>query len=68
MFPSSDEGRETPTLSGPLERGNVNHYSGDPTVYVSPFTHLKTVTDPVSETFCFLVFRIWDDGQCAETQ
>jgi hypothetical protein len=25
--------------------------------------HLNTDTDPVSETLCFLVFRILDDGQ-----
>jgi hypothetical protein len=25
LFPSSDEGRETPTLLDPLERANFNH-------------------------------------------
>jgi hypothetical protein len=29
---------------------------------VSPSPHLKTETDPVSETLFFLVFRILDDG------
>jgi hypothetical protein len=33
---------------------------------VSPSPHLNTETDPVSETLCFLVFRIPDDGQTAE--
>jgi hypothetical protein len=46
LFPPSGEGRETPTLLGPLERSNLNHW-----------------TDPISNTFCFLVFRISDDGQ-----
>jgi hypothetical protein len=27
LFPSSDEGRETPTLLGPLERTNLNHWT-----------------------------------------
>jgi hypothetical protein len=32
--------------------------------YVSSFPpHLKTETDPVSETLCFLFSRIPDDGQ-----
>jgi hypothetical protein len=30
---------------------------------VSFLLHLRTETDPVSETSCFLVFRIQDDGQ-----
>jgi hypothetical protein len=30
--------------------------------------HLRTETDPVSETFCFLVSRIPDDGQSPKTQ
>jgi hypothetical protein len=41
-FPSSGEGRETPTLLGPV-------------IEVSPSPHLKTETDPVSEISCFLV-------------
>jgi hypothetical protein len=32
-----------------------------------PPPHLRTETDPVSETLCFLVFRIPDDGQSSET-
>jgi hypothetical protein len=30
--------------------------------------HLRTETDPVSETLCSLVFRIADDGQSAKPQ
>jgi hypothetical protein len=30
--------------------------------------HLRTETDPVSETLCSLVFRIPDDGQNPKTQ
>jgi hypothetical protein len=36
-------------------------------VGVSP-PHLRTETDPVSETMCFLAFRISDDEQSPETQ
>jgi hypothetical protein len=28
MFPSSGEGRETPTLLGPLGRASLNHWTG----------------------------------------
>jgi hypothetical protein len=41
-------GEKTPTQLGPLERANLNHW---------------TETDPVSETSCFLVSRIPDDGK-----
>jgi hypothetical protein len=30
--------------------------------------HLRTETDPISETLCFLVSRILDDGQSPKTQ
>jgi hypothetical protein len=39
---------KTSTKLGPLDRANLNH---------SPF-HLKTKTDPVSETSCFLFSEI----------
>jgi hypothetical protein len=35
---------------------------------VSPSLHLRMETDPVSETLCFLVFRITDDEQSQETK
>jgi hypothetical protein len=68
-FPSSGEGTETPTLLGPLERANLNHWTkldialskGPNTVSVS-LRHLRTEKDPVSESLCLLVFRIPDDG------
>jgi hypothetical protein len=44
---------QTPTLPGPLERLPL---------------HLRTQTDPVSETSCFLDFRIPDDGESPQTQ
>jgi hypothetical protein len=44
LFPSTAEGKETPSLFGPLEKVNFNHWS-------------------ISETLCFLVFRISDDRQ-----
>jgi hypothetical protein len=52
--------KETPTLLGPLERANLNHWS-------SPLI-LRTETDLVSETLCFLVFKIPDDGLSPEAQ
>jgi hypothetical protein len=35
LFPSSGEGRNTPTLLGPLERANLT----PPSISVSPATH-----------------------------
>jgi hypothetical protein len=35
---------------------------------VPSYPHLKTETDPVSETLWFLVFRIPDDEQSPETR
>jgi hypothetical protein len=42
--------RKTSILLGSLERDNLNHWSRDPTKYVSHSFHLKTEADPVSET------------------
>jgi hypothetical protein len=42
-------GEKTPTQLGPLERANLNHWIGH--------LHLKTETDPVSETSCFLKYQ-----------
>jgi hypothetical protein len=50
LFPFTGYGRETPTLLGPLERGNRNHWTSDLTEYVSSSPHRKTE------------FRILDDG------
>jgi hypothetical protein len=41
--------------------------TGPNRVGVSP-SHLRTETDPVSETLYFLVSRIPDDGQSPKTQ
>jgi hypothetical protein len=44
---------------------------GDPVTEaqeVSTSHHLRMETDPVSETFHFLVLRILDDGQSPEIQ
>jgi hypothetical protein len=35
---------------------------------VSSSLHLRTETNPVAETFCFLVFKIPDDTQSSEPQ
>jgi hypothetical protein len=56
LYPSSGEGRQSPTLLGLLERSNLN---------LSP--HMKMESGPVSETPCFLVIMIPDDGQSPET-
>jgi hypothetical protein len=37
-------------------------------VFHLPLPHLRTETDPVSETFCFQVSRIPDHGQSPKTQ
>jgi hypothetical protein len=42
--PQVKVGEKTPTQLGPLERANLNH--------------LRTETDPVSETSCFLEYRM----------
>jgi hypothetical protein len=47
------DGGKTPTQLGPSDRANLNHWT----------PHLKTETDPASETSCFLVPRISDDGK-----
>jgi hypothetical protein len=61
LFPFSGERKETPTLLSHLERV-------DPTELISPSLHMRRETDPVSETMCFLVFRIPDDGRSPQTQ
>jgi hypothetical protein len=50
LLPSSGEGMQIRTLSGPLEIANL-----------ILFPHLRIDIGPVSETLCFLVFRIADD-------
>jgi hypothetical protein len=46
--------------SGILE---TRKHSVSETVSGPSFSHLRTETDPVSETLCYLVSRIPDDGQ-----
>jgi hypothetical protein len=62
VFPSSGEGWETRTLWGPLQRANLKHWTflKDPSELVSPTPHLRTETDPVSETLCSLKYRMPD--------
>jgi hypothetical protein len=63
-------GGKTPTLLGPLERANLKQSlalsKGPNRVGVFP-PHLRTETDPVSETLCFLVSRRPDDEQSPKT-
>jgi hypothetical protein len=55
LFLSTGEGKETPALLGLLERANLSHW-------VSPSSHLKMNTDPVSETLfpSYSKFRTMD--------
>jgi hypothetical protein len=46
----------------------VKLFLRDPTEQMPPSPHVKMETDPVSETLCFLVFRIPDDGPSPEAQ
>jgi hypothetical protein len=48
-------------LTGVVQWLKLAFSKGPNRVGVSP--HVRTETDPVSETLCFLVYRIPDDGQ-----
>jgi hypothetical protein len=59
---------------GPLERANLSPQVGEENTQLGPLKranlypgvfppHLRTETDPVSETSCFLFSRIPDDGK-----
>jgi hypothetical protein len=53
----------------PITVARVNlTLSKEPSRVGLPLPHLSTETDPVSETLCFPVFGILDDGQSPETQ
>jgi hypothetical protein len=54
--------RKTPTQLGPLERWRLAISKGPNWVGFFP-PHLRTKTDPVSETSCSLVSGIPDNGQ-----
>lgn len=57
------KGRETVTLLGPLEKPNLNQFTGLKLAYaketnrVSPTALLRTKTDSVSETLCSVEYR-----------
>jgi hypothetical protein len=58
MFPSSDEGRETPTLLGPLKGSNLNY-----SVH-SPSPNLKKETSNFKKLFStYLAFLLMDKFQ-----
>jgi hypothetical protein len=72
-----DDDDECGTVGGILDRGNRSsrkkpalgqQFLRDLTEYVFPSSQLRTETDPVVETLCFLLFRTLDDGQSPETQ
>jgi hypothetical protein len=54
--PHMKVGEKTPTQLGPLERANLNQC-------VLPHLRLRTETDPVSETLCFLEYRTMEKVQ-----
>jgi hypothetical protein len=57
---------ESPTLMGPLEGADLNHWTQQNRC-LSP--HLMMETDPVSETLCSVVwFRMPVDGHSPKTQ
>jgi hypothetical protein len=74
LFPSSDEGRETPTLLGPLERANFNHWtiqnvqkSSNSDCYTpsSELFRLKTeglIIFRILTLYTFLVFHLTSTG------
>jgi hypothetical protein len=71
MFLYSGEGREAATTLGPLERAKLNGPVTEVSITKvsnrSPL-HLRTEVDPITESLCFIIFRIPNDGQSPETQ
>jgi hypothetical protein len=94
LFPSSGEGRDTPTLLGHLERANMKSLflvqnkwvsglcpstgilntrkhnvseTGSVSVHRPP-PYPRTESDQVSETLCFIVYRMPDCSHSPETQ
>jgi hypothetical protein len=62
-------GGKTPIQLGPFERANLNYSSqGAKLSRCLPLPHLRTETDPLSETSCFLFSRIPDDGRRRKVQ
>jgi hypothetical protein len=70
LFPSSGNGTETPTLLGPSERANLNHWTEVSSFWGTrkkkicsfPLTwRRKQIQFPEHYVFC--LFRIMDDGQ-----
>jgi hypothetical protein len=57
-------GRETPTFLVPLEKGNLK----GPNRVDAPLSHLKTETDPVSESLCSLFLEYRKVGKAHKTQ
>jgi hypothetical protein len=70
LFPSSGVGGKTPTQLGSLDRVQWLRLAlsmGPNWVGILP-PHLRTETDPASETSCFLFLRRPDDGETPKTQ
>jgi hypothetical protein len=63
LFPFLGEGWETLSLLGPLEGTNLNHWTMVQQIkYLHP-RHLRTETDPASETLCSLECQTTDEVQ-----
>jgi hypothetical protein len=72
LFPSSGVGGKTPTQLGPLDRDSLNHWT-TPVIFTQLIRCLPSPIPEdgkrsVSETSCFLVPRIPDDGKSPKTQ
>jgi hypothetical protein len=63
--PQVKVGQKTPTQLGPLERANLNHWwlRAQMSRCLLPHLHLRTDTDPVSETSCSLEYRTMEKVQ-----
>jgi hypothetical protein len=59
LFPSPGEKVEVPTLLGPLERANINHWNHLP----PPHLRMETDTFPKRCVFLYLEFRTMDKVQ-----
>jgi hypothetical protein len=65
LFPSSDKGMETPTLLGPLERGNFNHWRTCVILH-QLYKHQASgwIREINTRTFSCYISRILPDAWC----
>jgi hypothetical protein len=68
VFPFSGEGETVCCVSQKEQRLRVALSNESNGIVISLPPHLRTETDPDSETLCFLVFRLPEDGHIPKTQ